>query len=107
VRGGALRHSVQLQNETRARDAFGGVTETTTALATVWADVRPVEPEERFEAQALSVRPSHRVTIRFRSDVKQGQRLVYGGRTFNVLYAYDPDQRRRELKLLVQSETPG
>lgn len=107
MRAGALRHLVQLQTETRARDAFGGVVETPVALVTVPADVQPVEPEERFDAQSLSVRPSHRVTIRWRSDVRQGMRLVYDGRTYNILNAYDPAQRRRELRLLVSSETPG
>jgi SPP1 family predicted phage head-tail adaptor len=54
---------------------------------------------------------SHRVIIRWRDDVTSKNRLVYRGRTLEIVGVTDPDGRRRELWLecreypTVESET--
>jgi SPP1 family predicted phage head-tail adaptor len=49
---------------------------------------------------------THVVTMRFREDVTGGMRLLYRGRRYRVLAAYDPDARRRYVVLRTEIETP-
>lgn len=99
-----LRHRVTLISLTRGRDSLGGVTETPGAGVTVWAAVAPVDARETFEKGALSVRPTHRVTIRYRAGVAHRMRLTFEGRAFDVVEVQDSDLRKQFLTLLVAAQ---
>ena len=73
---GRYRQRVQIQTRTETRATDGGVTETWTALAPVWASVEPLIGEELWEAQKVNPIVTHRVRMRHRSDVTSKHRLV-------------------------------
>lgn len=102
MRAGRLRHRVTLQQLTQVPDGGGGYTEDWTDVATVWAAVEPLRGQERYEAQQVQATLSHRITIRYRAGVEPSMRVVHDGRVFNVLSVIDPQERHRELQLLVE-----
>jgi SPP1 family predicted phage head-tail adaptor len=103
---GWLRHRVVIETPATAPDGAGGATATWDVLGTVWALVEPVAGTERIVAGQLTGVVTHVVTMRFRADVTGGMRVLYRGRTYRVLVAYDPDERRRYLTLKTELETP-
>jgi SPP1 family predicted phage head-tail adaptor len=103
---GWLRHRVVIEAPSLTPDGAGGGTGTFAPLGTVWALVEPVAGTERVVAGRLSGVVTHVVTMRFRADVTGGMRVLYRGRAYRVLVAYDPDERRRYLALKTELETP-
>lgn len=103
---GWLRHRVVIEAPVIAPDGAGGGTLAWETLAAVWALVEPVAGTERVVAGHLAGVVTHVVTMRFRADVTGGMRVVYRGRSYRVLVASDPDERRRYLALKTELETP-
>jgi SPP1 family predicted phage head-tail adaptor len=102
---GKLRHRITIQEESRAADSGGGYTNTWTNLATdptVWAAIEPLRGREFLQARQLHDAVTHRVTIRHRSDVTAGMRLLRGSRAFNIRSVIDKDERGRWLELMCE-----
>lgn len=97
---GALRNRVTLQEESRAIDTGGGYTLTWSDVVTVWARVEPLAGGERLRAMQLEDKISHRVTIRHRTGVSAGMRLLHENRAFNIRSVIDPDERKHWLELM-------
>ncbi len=94
---GAMRQRVTLEAPVDAPDGAGGFTRTHATLASLWARIEPVEAHDDFIEQRQEQQTTHRVTIRWRSDVAQPMRFDFHGRKLLVLSAVDPDERRRFL----------
>lgn len=103
---GWLRHRVVIEAPVAAADGAGGGTLSWAAVATVWALIEPVAGTERIVAGSHAGVVTHVVTIRHRSDIAGGMRVLFRGRAHRVLAAYDPDERRRYLALKTELETP-
>lgn len=63
-------------------------------VATLWGRVRSISSRYSGDADARGVTISHMVVLRFRTDVKPGDRLSTRGRHFFVERAEDIDGRR-------------
>ena len=107
ITASALRHRVTLTLIARDRDTMGGVTESASSSVDVWASVEPVDASERFEKAGLTVRPTHRITIRWRPNVTHRDRVMFRDRRFDILSARDPDERRVWLEMLVAAQEAG
>jgi SPP1 family predicted phage head-tail adaptor len=104
MRIGELRKQVALQAETPTSDNAGGYALAWTTLATLWADIAPLNGNEVFAAQHLEGHVTHRVTLRYRSDVMitSEMRILYNNRAFNIRSVLNTDERNRWLELLVE-----
>ena len=80
MRAGLLRKKVKLQKPIRAADIYGGATETWTTVADVWIGIEPMTDQERFFSQQLRPEGIHKVMARYRSDIQQSWRFLYGSR---------------------------
>ena len=81
---GRLRHRVQLQQATEARDAHGQAVKTWTNQATVWAGVEPLRGQEGIVARQVAARANVRIVIRSRIDIDTDWRVVFGTRTYEI-----------------------
>lgn len=99
---GRMRHRVTLQTETRTADGGGGATIAWTDQATVWAEITPLSGSEQLRGMALEGRVTHRIRIRYRSDIAPtaAWRVAYGARLFNVRAVLNENERNRFLILL-------
>lgn len=94
---GALRTQLVLEVAALADDGAGGGVETWTAVATLFAMLRPLEARSRFAAGQTLEATTHEATIRFRADVASGMRFRLGERLLPIVTVRDPDESGRYL----------
>lgn len=91
---GKLRHRVSLQSAVDAADSFGQPIRTWSTYATVWAQVVPTSGDESPLANQLHGSTTHKVTIRHRTGVDVGHRILFGTRVLNISAPpRDPEER--------------
>ncbi|BCP52824.1 head-tail adaptor protein [Kaistia sp. 32K] len=96
---GQLSSRVVLERAVRTADGAGGATIAWEPVATLWAAIEPVVADESFAADRLSTRVTHRIRIRFRTDLEGGMRIAHRGRVLRIAAWRDPDETRRFLVL--------
>lgn len=97
-----LRHRLVLQEEVVAPDEAGGQVRNWQDVATVWAAIEALQGTERLEAMRVQAQVTHRITLRYRQDIRPGMRILRAGRPFNLRTVVDPDGRRRFLNILAE-----
>jgi len=95
---GLLRTEFSLQRATTAGDGMGGHTESWSEATKVLGRIEPVGAATRFAADQSEETVTHRITLRWRDDLRSGMRLVRDGRSFEVLTVHDPDETGRYLE---------
>lgn len=104
MQAGKLRQRLLIQYDSTptAQDAYGQPTPTWTELDTVWAEITPTRGYERFISGAEQQQAvlTHRVRIRFRSDVTPRMRGVWETRVLDIEEVQDPDGKRSDLILI-------
>lgn len=94
---GTLTDRVQLQRKTMIREEEGGHLTAWTPLGTVWSRVRSVSARQAQQADGRVAAISHMAVLRFRNDIAPGDRIVYRGRSLEVISAEDLNGRRSYL----------
>lgn len=101
---GDLRIELALEEMTPVPDGAGGFGESWTEIATLFAKLEPVAARDRFGADQALEEVTHRVTMRFRTDVASGMRLRRDMRNFLILSVHDPDETGRYLVLRTRED---
>lgn len=102
---GTLRDRVQLFSRQTTSDAGGGHETAYVPLASVWARVTHRSDRHLAYGDGRAEAASHIVVIRFRADLKVGDRIVYRGRKLAVRSAEDINGRRAYLSCLCKETT--
>lgn len=92
---GQLAARLKLEHPVDTADGQGGATTAYASASFVWGRIEPVSVEtlERAETQVFTI--THRIWLRYRSDLTLGMRLRLGARIFVLRAFYDPDETRR------------
>ena len=101
---GSLTDRVQLQRRESTAEPEGGHIASFVPVATVWARVRTISGRQGIAADGRAVTMTHSAVLRFRTDLRPGDRIVYRGRNLNIVSAADLNGRRAYLSC-VCSET--
>ena len=94
---GRLSARLVLQEADGAADGQGGVSEDWQQLASVWGRIEPLRARPGEEAGAATAPVTHRITIRYREDVRHAMRFVHRNRNLMIRSSRDPDETRRYL----------
>jgi SPP1 family predicted phage head-tail adaptor len=94
---GQLRSRITLEAPVESADGAGGVTRSFSAVATLWAEVTPVSAARAIEAERAGARVTHRIGIRFSSDITTKHRFRDGARVFRIVSLRDREGRGRFL----------
>lgn len=100
---GPLRQRIALQENTPTKNAQHEVIHSWSTQSTVWGSVTPMSGSEILRAADQVGRVSHTVVIRKPSSLTltPGQhRLLYDGRYFDIIAAFDVDERGRFLSIM-------
>lgn len=97
---GTLRDRVQLQRREMTVEPDGGHETLFVPIATVWARVRARSARFAQAGDGRAATSTHAVTLRFRKDLKPGDRVLYRGRTLEIVEAEDINGRRAYLACL-------
>ena len=99
MRAGGLRTPVTIQNRTVSQNSLGEAVESWATVATVRGDVRATGGQERTvgggDVPLATV--THRIIIRYRSDVTPLSRLLVEGRVFDVEQADPPNVGKKDM----------
>jgi SPP1 family predicted phage head-tail adaptor len=99
---GGLDQRASLQAKVLTPDGGGGYAEGWQTFASVWVSVSPIGASDAFGPDALESRVRHRVTLRRRSDLAAGQRVLVGARSFKVHALLDEGPRVETVTLLCE-----
>ena len=69
MQAGALRRRITFQTRDVSVDSFGQQVTTWADAFTVWASIEPLSARELFAAQAVQSEVSHKVTVRYRTEL--------------------------------------
>lgn len=103
-----LRHRITLQQPDLNAGAGGQYSVEWQDVATVWAEVTPLESraltaETVLDAQ-LTARVSHEIILRYREGVTADMRVAMDGRHFNIRSVVNSGERNRVLRLLAEEQ---
>ncbi len=100
MRIGPLRHRVALQSATSSLDEYGGAGLSFSTDATVWASVEPISGRELISAQQQHAETTHRIRVRYTTNVTQESRIVWESRIFEVVSLIDNKEKKRMIELM-------
>lgn len=103
MRCGDLNCFVSLQHRVENDDATGDPIPTWQEYAQVWAQLQPERGSEGVLEGQIHATRGTRITLRYRSDVVERDRLVHEGVNYNLEAVLNRDYRRDELTLLATS----
>ena len=100
---GRLDRRVTIETPTDGVDGSGAPSATWAALATVWADVRPISGREFVAAGQTAAEATTRITIRWRADITTRHRIVHGATIYSIEHVAEIG-RREGLDLMCRAE---
>lgn len=95
---GRFNRQLTIENEIETSDGCGGTLSHYQAQDTVWAHICPLSAGNKTRADNAVTEISHRILVRFRSNISPKTRFVTGSRRFHVEAARDPDETRRYIE---------
>jgi SPP1 family predicted phage head-tail adaptor len=101
---GKYRHKVTIQQKGTTRDTDGSIIEgwaNLTSNPTVYDQIRPLNTREIFQAQQFYADANFEIVMRYRNDINETMRVIYGDRVFEIKgLPINQDERNRELRLM-------
>jgi SPP1 family predicted phage head-tail adaptor len=94
---GTLTDRVTLHSKLMTSEPEGGEIAMYSPLATVWARVRQLSARQAHASDARGQNVTHSVVLRFRTDLKPGDRIAYRGRALEIEALADVNGRRAYL----------
>jgi SPP1 family predicted phage head-tail adaptor len=91
---GTLTDRVQFKRREMSGEDEGGHVALFVPVTSLWARVRSLTGRQGTSADGRAVEISHAVVLRFRNDIRPGDRIVYRGRNLDVVSAADLNGRR-------------
>ena len=107
MRAGMLRHKVVIQQNIPTRDSYGAEVEVWTDYAVVWASIEPARGREFWESQQVNAEVTGKIRIRYLAGVTPMMRVKHGSRIFEIISVINPEERNRELQLMVKERIDG
>jgi len=87
LRAGALRHRVDIQEQTSTSDGMGGFTVawgSVSGMGSVPAAIWPLSSKEQLDAMKLESVITNKIRIRYRAGITSANRMVFGSRIFQI-----------------------
>lgn len=103
---GRLRYRVLLQRPVRNAAEGGGATIGWEVIGSAYAAIEAISGTEVDLADGVAERMNLRVTLRYRTDIEAGSRIIASGRVLNIESALDRDGQKRWLHCLCRELLP-
>jgi SPP1 family predicted phage head-tail adaptor len=101
IDAGSLRERVTVQQASESRNALGETVLSWATFAERWASVEGVSSRESLAYGQQQISVSHRVRLRYLTGLTQSMRLVWRGRTLEIVSLLEHGNRS-EHELLCQ-----
>ena len=97
-----LTRRVTLQEAVRTADGGGGYTTSWQDIAYLWAEVAPLSGQEVYRHHREEAHLTHRITIRYRDNVRTGMRFVLDGRVLIIRAIANPGERNELFEIYAE-----
>jgi SPP1 family predicted phage head-tail adaptor len=84
MRIGDMRKRLELQKPTETTDSMGGYTTVYATQYCVWGSLWPLSAREQIQADVRTSGLTHRIRIRYNSELKSNWRIKFGDRYFAI-----------------------
>lgn len=95
-----LRHRITIQTLTETADGSGGFSSSWADTVSIWAGITPASGYERAQGMQLEAVITHKIIMRYRTDVTAKQRIKYGTRYFAITSVINLDEANRYLQIM-------
>jgi len=104
MNAGDLRHRVELQRFTETQDPVTGeIVRGFAKVTNLWAHVVPSSVREFIAAQAENSEVTGRITLRYRSDITNKDRIIYREKIYDILGVLpDPKSGKEYITLAIK-----
>jgi SPP1 family predicted phage head-tail adaptor len=102
VKAGDLDQRITLQALSEVNES-GELVQSYATKAIVWAKLISWKGTEALEAARVNAREYIRIGIRYRDDVNDTWRVLWGGRTYGIIHLDRTGRRKGELWVTVES----
>lgn len=99
-RAGELRHRVKILRPYEAQDVVGAAAVAYERIGETWARVEPLSGSEKLRTEQLQAELSHRVNIRYRTDMLEDMEFEIEGRRLRIVHISDLEFRHVWLECL-------
>jgi SPP1 family predicted phage head-tail adaptor len=93
IRPGELNERITIQQATESRNALGEMVPTWGSFAVRWAKVEGVSAREYLAGGQMDISITHKVRMRFLAGLNQKMRILYRGRTLEIISLLEHDNR--------------
>lgn len=100
MQSGRLRHRIKIQQRTMTPNAIGEVVPVWSDYATVWASVEPATASKYYAAKQLDAKVDGVIIMRYRDGIEPTMRVVYDGRTLEIISLLTVKERNREIHIM-------
>ena len=106
-----LKHKLTLEQEVQTSDGQGGYSRSWETVADIWAEILPISGgqtrsygsgNEVYSQGQLQNTLTHRILVRYHSDLNAGMRLVFEQRAFNIRFIANTDEEKDTLEILAE-----
>jgi len=94
-----LDQRITFQRQTLTSDGQGGATKSWATLATVWALARARSGTEVAKMARVEATALYLFVVRYRADLRESDRIVWGGVNFNIRAINGNSARRLYLEI--------
>lgn len=91
------RHLVEIQEKSEANDLENELVESWRAVATAWASIEPIKAVQQFQNRSIGVDATHLVIMDALTSINEFNRLVFNGRSFEILSIENLQERNFDL----------
>jgi SPP1 family predicted phage head-tail adaptor len=94
-----------VEKVSEARDDHGGIVESWSTFATVWASVEPGSSREFTAAKQVNGELTHEIRMRYLAGLTSKMRIVFGGRVFDIQPPMNVREANREMRIMATEAT--
>mgnify|MGYP003658961065 FL=1 len=99
IYSGKLRNAITIERLTLSTDGAGGNTQAWATNKNLKAFIKPMSGGEYLHSQRLEARLSHRIYIRYTTDILNTDRVSYNGRYFQIRAIINIEESNKWLEL--------
>ena len=103
MRAGSLNKTISIEAPTKTPDGMGGTTNSWKVIVTDFpAAIWSTSATEQIKSMGETMIISHRIRIRYRSDIRANWRLKYKDSYYNIVSIINPDMANKILDILAK-----
>lgn len=87
---------------THTADGMGGITTTWGTATVCWGSLEPLRGHEWVESGLENSQITARFRMRYYAGIRPDWRLTFGERTWEIEAVINPNERRKELELMLK-----